>query len=206
MRDELRGFYEGQFAPEYKKQNAGEAPPLNQMFASLSAETIALQARLYLRQSASFGLEISVERCDRRNRLFRNTSTSSSHRGQLSQEVWLLRYLHRRSRDGHDCVLGIQGTRLRNITDLPDRTLALTLVGPFQQARRAGNKDDIVLVDFEQYGPSYEAPASFIASPIFDADTIVGVALFQMPLDGISSVMGQRAGLGKDRRELPGGP
>ncbi|MBT3347654.1 MAG: HAMP domain-containing protein [Thiotrichales bacterium] len=48
-----------------------------------------------------------------------------------------------------------------------------------------------------QYTPSYEAPASFIASPIFDGDERVGVLMFQMPLDRISEVMSVSTGLGE---------
>jgi len=52
-------------------------------------------------------------------------------------------------------------------------------------------------VDFAQYLPSYDAPASFISSPIFDGDGLTGVLIFQMPLDRITQVMSERAGLGE---------
>ena len=81
-------------------------------------------------------------------------------------------------------------------TSLIDGPYAQTNFGEaFRKANAAGNKDAVVLVDYKQYPPSYEAPASFIASPIFDGDEKVGVALFQMPLDRISVIMGQRDGL-----------
>jgi PAS domain S-box-containing protein len=46
-----------------------------------------------------------------------------------------------------------------------------------------------ILVDFEPYKPSYNAPAAFIASPIFESRELVGVAIFQMPIDRINSIM-----------------
>ena len=76
----------------------------------------------------------------------------------------------------------------------------------FQLANQAGNKDFVVLIDFEQYAPSYEAPASFIASPIFDGDKKIGVAIFQMPLDRISEVMSEREGLGESGETYLVGP
>jgi anti-anti-sigma regulatory factor/HAMP domain-containing protein len=45
------------------------------------------------------------------------------------------------------------------------------------------------LEDFEPYDPSYGAPASFIASPVLDDDDVVGVLVFQLPLDRINGVM-----------------
>lgn len=45
------------------------------------------------------------------------------------------------------------------------------------------------LVDFASYEPSYGAPASFIAAPIYNGSTLVGVLAFQMPVDEINNVM-----------------
>ncbi|WP_156493340.1 hypothetical protein [Oleiphilus sp. HI0125] len=43
--------------------------------------------------------------------------------------------------------------------------------------------------DFAPYPPSYEDPAAFIASPIFDARELLGVLIFQMPIDRINAIM-----------------
>ncbi|MEE8143326.1 MAG: adenylate/guanylate cyclase domain-containing protein [Planctomycetota bacterium] len=72
----------------------------------------------------------------------------------------------------------------------------------FDGARAAQERSQTILVDFEPYGPSYGAPASFMASPIFDGDKRVGVLVFQMPINEINRVMTgdynwQRDGLGK---------
>jgi len=45
------------------------------------------------------------------------------------------------------------------------------------------------IVDFEQYKPSYGAPAGFIAAPIFDRSTFIGVLALQFPVDEINRVM-----------------
>lgn len=72
----------------------------------------------------------------------------------------------------------------------------------FDAARQAEDPDFVNLVDFEPYVPSFNAPASFIASPIFDGDTKVGVLVFQMPIDRINDIMTsnqawESVGLGK---------
>lgn len=59
----------------------------------------------------------------------------------------------------------------------------------FSKAREATEPGFIVLEDFENYPPSYAAPASFIASPVFDGDEKIGVLLFQMPIDKINEIM-----------------
>lgn len=59
----------------------------------------------------------------------------------------------------------------------------------FKSASQASDKDFVKLVDFEPYYPSYNAPASFIASPIFDGSEKIGVLVFQMPIDRINDIM-----------------
>ena len=59
----------------------------------------------------------------------------------------------------------------------------------FQEARSAGAKDFVRLIDFKPYHPSYNGQASFIASPIFDGSRQIGVLVFQMPVDRINNIM-----------------
>jgi PAS domain S-box-containing protein len=59
----------------------------------------------------------------------------------------------------------------------------------FRAARDAATGDFVRLEDFEPYYPSYNAPASFIGSPIFDGDEKIGVLVFQMPIERINDIM-----------------
>jgi anti-anti-sigma regulatory factor/HAMP domain-containing protein len=59
----------------------------------------------------------------------------------------------------------------------------------FEAASRSEATDFVQLVDFAAYEPSYIAFASFIASPIFDGSEMVGVLVFQMPVDRINDIM-----------------
>ena len=59
----------------------------------------------------------------------------------------------------------------------------------FRRARDASRDGFIGLEDFEPYQPSHNAPASFIASPIFDGGRKIGVLVFQMPIDHINAIM-----------------
>ncbi|MFC3152942.1 methyl-accepting chemotaxis protein [Litoribrevibacter euphylliae] len=59
----------------------------------------------------------------------------------------------------------------------------------YRQAKNAKNSDFIAFTDFAPYPPSYESPASFMASPISDDTGFHGVLIFQMPLDIINGIM-----------------
>jgi len=63
------------------------------------------------------------------------------------------------------------------------------LARAYKAALKAKDGDFVSTVDFEPYLPSYDAPAAFIASPIFDGSKLVGVLAFQMPVDRINDIM-----------------
>ncbi len=58
-----------------------------------------------------------------------------------------------------------------------------------KQAVDSTDLDFVKLVDFEPYDPSYLAPASFIASPIYDHGKKIGILVFQMPINKINQIL-----------------
>lgn len=50
-------------------------------------------------------------------------------------------------------------------------------------------REFVKLIDFEPYDPSYHAPASFIASAVYDGDEKIGVLVFQMPINKINQIL-----------------
>jgi methyl-accepting chemotaxis protein len=62
------------------------------------------------------------------------------------------------------------------------------LARAFREGLRAP-RGHAVTIDFDFYEPSYGGAAAFTASPIYDGDTLIGVACFQMPVDKINAAM-----------------
>lgn len=72
------------------------------------------------------------------------------------------------------------------------------LAEAYRQAALRDADSQSVFVDFEPYGPSADAPAAFIARPIFnDQGTRLGVLAYQMPIDELSHVASTLGGLGE---------
>ena len=67
----------------------------------------------------------------------------------------------------------------------------------FRAARASDQKHSIHFFDFKPYGPSHDAPASFISTPIYEGERKIGVAVFQMPIDRMNEIMNRGTGLGK---------
>ncbi len=74
-----------------------------------------------------------------------------------------------------------------SLTDGPFKNTNLATC--FTKAMQIKTKNQAVLVDFNEYMPSYNDHASFISCPIFNKNKVIGVLAFQMPIDNINSIM-----------------
>ncbi|HAG52986.1 MAG TPA: hypothetical protein DCL21_04275 [Alphaproteobacteria bacterium] len=84
------------------------------------------------------------------------------------------------------------GTRLWNG---PYKNTGLAEVAKRAKKLKSGQ---VAIIDYSTYAPSYNAQASFIASPVYDNNKLVGILAFQISLDKVDKdIMGQRAGLGE---------
>lgn len=92
-------------------------------------------------------------------------------------------------------------------TSLIDGPYADTSFGEvYRKALKLTDGNDTVLADFKVYQPSYDSPASFMASPIVDGAKVVGILVFQMPIEDMNTIMGERAGMGETGETYLVGP
>ncbi len=196
MQKSVRQYYANDFQREYASQNNGQNTDIEQSFQMLDEDSIALQYAYISNNNNSLGSKHLL-----------NTADETTAYGKLHQSVHPVIRSYLEKFGYYDIFLCDPETgdiiysvykELDYTTSLIDGPYANTNFGKaFRRANAAGNRDTIFLVDFEQYTPSYEAPASFIASPIFNGDEKVGIAIFQMPVDRITEVMGLRSGMGE---------
>ncbi len=58
-----------------------------------------------------------------------------------------------------------------------------------KHAVESTDKNFVQLIDFAPYDPSYHAPASFIATAVYDGDKKIGILVFQMPINKINQIL-----------------
>lgn len=63
------------------------------------------------------------------------------------------------------------------------------LANVYRKAVQSDSHDRVFFEDFSTYLPSYNAPASFIASPVYDGDNLIAVLVAQLPIDKINNIM-----------------
>lgn len=87
-------------------------------------------------------------------------------------------------------------------TNLNNGIYSGTGISEVYQAAMKLESNQIAFSDFKPYEPSYNTPASFIATPVFENGERLGVLIFQMPVGHINDVMGfngkyEESGLGE---------
>ena len=86
-----------------------------------------------------------------------------------------------------------------NLLDGPYKNSGLSHA--FRKAMKLKN-GEIAFDDFEPYEPSYNSPASFIATPLYFHEDLEGVLVFQLPINTLNNMMNfggkfKEVGLGK---------
>ena len=205
QKQELATYYNGEFTNEYKNQNDSASPQAERLYNSLDDDSIALQHAYIRKNKHELGSKHLLD-----------TADETTDYGQLHSVVHpvVRSYLEKFGYYDIFFVDSESGDIVYSVFKELDYSTSL-LDGPysgtnfaeaFRKANALSSSDEFVLVDFKQYTPSYEAPASFIASPIFDGDEKLGVLIFQMPVDRILGVMNQREGLGESGETVLIGP
>ena len=196
MRNELLTYYTGEFSEEYRKQNNEKSPAAENYFARLDKDSLALQYYYIRANKNPLGSKHLLDRADDKSNYSKlHAKVHPVIRSFLEKfgyyDIFFVDH------ETGDIVYSVF-KELDYSTSLLDGPYAKTNFGEaFRRANQAGNKDVVVLEDYAQYTPSYEAPASFIASPVFDGKKKVGVVIFQMPIDRLNEIMAERSGLGE---------
>jgi len=188
-------YYENAFAREFEQQN-DVRPNVNSLIPSDPAEIIAQY--LYIANNSNpLG----------NKHLLRSADDKSDYSRIHSQYHFLFKNILERF-GFYDIFLVDAGTgnivysvfkEIDYATSLKTGPYRNTAIGrAYQGAKSATTPGSVSLIDFDDYRPSYDAPASFISTPIFKPETneLLGVLIFQMPIDNINTVMQEKAGLG----------
>lgn len=204
MRRELAGYYRSDFATEFKKQNGGNEPNVEGYMSKVDELGVLMQRNFIAANPHPLGQKQKLD-----------AAVVDSKYNQLHAQLHPIfrNYLERfglydvfliDSDDGH--IIYNVFKELDFGTKMSDGPNANSGLADAWRKANVLSRGEFVMVDFKQYLPSYEAPASFIAAPVFDGEKRVGVVAFQVPFDQVTAVMSQRDGLGETGEALIVGP
>jgi methyl-accepting chemotaxis protein len=204
-RNSLMQYYTGQFGAKYSQENSNSLDPIS-LLNPLSDLQIALQYQYISNNPNPLGSKEVLDTPSGDSSLYAQIHAKyhPSVRTFLQKfgyyDIFLVDI------DTGNIVYSVF-KELNYATSLTNGPYANTnFAEAFKQAKNLNTPGDTVFVDYKKYTPSYEAPASFIAAPIWKDGEKKGVLVFQMPIDRINAIMGDRSGLGETGETYIVGP
>ncbi len=184
----LKSYYVEEFAKEYSGRNNGEKPNVEQIFSKLDNSAVVMQQRYIKANPNPLGSKDALMASGD------GSSYSQLHRKyhpsirELQQRFGYYDIFLIDAATGH--VVYSVFKELDYATSLKDGPFADTgLAEAYKGAMGLSSPNEVFMTDFAPYLPSYQDPAIFLATPIFEGDKRIGVLAFQLPIDRINSVM-----------------
>ncbi|MCU0720323.1 MAG: methyl-accepting chemotaxis protein [Pirellula sp.] len=196
-REAMRRFYQAEFSNLYKQQNGGVSPNIDSLLSKLSPEALALQNAFIASNPYPLGKKFELLESPAKSKY--DAAHEHVHR-YLTNYITEFGYYDMFLIDSKTGDLVYSVFKEADFaTNLHHGPFADTSLGrAFQKANLLSQNDQPVLLDFAKYFPSYEAPASFLATPIFDGNEKIGVLALQMSIDTINKVMDLGTTLGEN--------
>ncbi len=189
-RSDVKGYYDKEFGRVYAGKNDANINSA-QLIAPLSERAAALQADYIARNKFELGAKDSL------NATGSGQAYDDAH-GQYHPDF--ASFVNTFGYYDLFIVDAEQGNVIYSVfkevdfaTNLNDGSFKLSgLANAFKQGAKISD-GEFFLTDFESYKPSYEAPAGFISTPIYDGSRLLAVLIYQMPIDTINQIMIQNA-------------
>ena len=195
LKNQLATYYRNDFSAAYRDQNGGRSPNVDSIISQLDDSAVAFQYHYIKANPNPLGAKDSLDR-----------AADQSKYSQIHARFHPVIRNFLNKFGYYDIFLVHPQTgkivysvfkELDYATSLIDGPYANTnFAEVFQKANAASSAGTVVFTDFMQYFPSYEAPAGFVASPIFRGNQKIGVLIFQFPIDNLNAIMKTRAGMG----------
>lgn len=188
MQGTLRQYYDEEFGKTYRDKNNGKSVDIQNLITSLDQQSIALQTAYITANPNPLGEKDKLQRADDDSEYNALHRRYHAHIRDFLQkfeyyDIFLVDH------ESGDIVYSVF-KELDYTTSLIDGPYANSgIAKAFRLANSSNSPEAIGLTDFAAYTPSYEAPAAFIASPIFDGNTKIGILIMQMPIDRINTIM-----------------
>ena len=186
MKRHLTSYYTNKFAINYK-DITGNRTDVTKYINSLSNNSIALQYDYISNNPHDLGSKDNLEsngnmsNYDKLHKSIHNQLTTTLKENNF-YDIFLVDI------DDGNIVYSVF-KEIDYSTSLKTGSFSNTGIGEVYNKALSSNKGDISIVDYKVYYPSYDAPAGFIATPIYDEDVKVGILIFQMPIETLTNIV-----------------
>jgi len=199
--NQLKNYYQNEFGKQYEQLNNGKSSESMQRYDKLNYNSRRLQFSYISNNPHPLG--------NKNNLSTPNDSSDYSYahnkyHGHINDYLIEFGYYDIfivDSQSGH--IIYSVFKELDFATSLIDGPYSNSgIAKAFKAANDSTEANSTHLIDFAHYYPSYEGPAAFMSSPIYEQGRKIGVLIFQMPIARINKLMTfnqkwQEVGLGQ---------
>jgi methyl-accepting chemotaxis protein len=183
----VKNYYKNEFGKKYEDIN-GEATNVDSIISQLNENSLALQYQYISANKEPLGGKDGLTNINDGTLYSQTHAEIHTYLRDFLNEFGYYDIFIADAQTGH--IIYSVFKELDFATSLIDGPYANSGIAEvFRKANKANEEKEVVLSDFGSYYPSYEAAASFIASPIYAGKEKIGVLIFQMPVDEINSLM-----------------
>lgn len=196
----VQSFYQEQFGRRFAELNGGQTAPVAALLQSTAALSVPLQYSFIANNPASLGSKDQLTTLGEDNAYATAHSKFHPALHSFQQRFGYYDIFLIDAQSGN--VVYSVFKELDFATNLHTGPYKDTgLAEAFKMALTATGPDQIFITDFAPYLPSYNAPAAFMAAPVYIDGQLRGVLAFQMPADRLNNLVTyqqqwQAAGLG----------
>ena len=194
-KEALLDYYTNEFGEEYKSRNGGESVDIQPLLSGLDANTVIAQYKYIAANQNPLGEKHLADYAG-------GVSTYHNHHSKIHPSLRTFLEIF-----GYYDIFLVDvetGNIVYSVFKELDYGTSL-LTGPYKDTnfaesfRKASEMEEgeVAFVDFKSYRPSYDAPAAFLASPIYNRGKAIGVLIFQVPLEPVNAIMKERSGMGE---------
>ncbi len=188
LQEQLLQHYNEDYARQYSVRNNGEAPPVDKLFRPLDPDSVFLQHQYIRANPHPLGRKALLDRAQDFSRYSELHGRFHPYFRQVLQVLGCEDILLCDIRSG-DVVYSV-AKQLDFTTSLVDGPYAQTGLGKaFRQASVSETAGASCFIDYAPYSPSFEKATSFLSAPIFAEERAIGVLIFKVGLDQITSAL-----------------
>lgn len=196
---ELIAFYQNEFGKKYENENPGQSFSASSILNKMDTAAKIAQWDYLANNGNPLGSKDNLSRAEREIKYSRlHEQFHPTFREYLTHHKLYDLFL-----------VDADGRLVYSVYKETDYATSLTQ-GPWADSglarafkkTRGMKKSDVALEDFASYSPSYEAPASFLSTPIYKDSQYVGALIIQLPLDEIGAIASSRDALGENGQTL----
>jgi len=189
IRSKLKDYYNNEFGKKFLSDNTGSnIDNISEIYGKLGSNQILLQDAFISSNSSALGEKDALYDLNNGTKYAQSHNTyHSTFRSYLQTFGYIDIFLV--SVETNEVIYSVF-KELDFATDIVSGSYGNSGISvAFKLAKNSKSKDFIGLTEIEKYYPSYDTPAQFISSPVYDGDKKIGVLIFQIPVEKIDAIL-----------------